>query len=112
MLEYFRLMQNGDLKKLPSSAVPAIYALCFDINGQITRVGWSFYAGHRVQHLIMEEAADVKEIWLASLSVRASELRPIARRVQKCLAANRVRNEFFRASMRMVDNALVEALTA
>lgn len=120
MLTNFRLMATLDPRQLQHdrslSRLPVVYALCFDIDGQLTRVGWSSYAGQRIPNVIAEQAADVKELWIAEISIddlfdarfdfnRENTVRRFGRGVQTRLQTYRVRNEYFRVPMRMVDDA-------
>lgn len=91
-----------------------IYALVFDINGQISKIGWTMYPSQRIPNLVKEQAADTKEIWLADVAMTISDpvsnddemqLRRLCRKLHVALTGDRVRNEFFRSPMRMVDVA-------
>jgi hypothetical protein len=122
MLSHFRLVTQEELRQL-SSGRPTVYALTFEVEGQLAKVGWSMFPAARIPSLISEQAAPVKEIWLAEVSVpeifiaggeckARMALRRFGRAVQAQLADSRIRNEFFRAPMRAIDEAFSSAIEA
>lgn len=116
-LKNFRLVDTTDVRKLERELrLPAIYAMCFDIDGQLTRVGWSCHPGQRIPNVLREQAAEVKELWIAEIPIedyfnpkfdfnRENAARRFGRYIQMRLRNCRVRNEFFRVPMRFVDDA-------
>lgn len=119
MLNHFRLISPVDprlIERDRNLTTPAVYAMCFDIDGQLTRVGWSSYPRQRIPTLIREQAADVKELWLATIPIdqifdpkvdynRENAARRFGRYVQMRLKAYQVRNELYRVPMRCIDDA-------
>lgn len=118
-LNHFRLVHPVDTRSIErdrSLKTPSVYAMCFDIDGQLTRVGWSSYASQRISNVLREQAADVKELWVATIPVdelfdpkvdynRENTVRRFGRYVQMQLKSYHVRNDLYRVPMRLVDDA-------
>jgi hypothetical protein len=115
MLKNFQLHTLEQVQQIKGTGRPVIYVLVFDIDGQLSKIGWTMFPSARIPSLILEQAADVKEIWLASAGFEVATspnnrehaaLRGVCRQLQASLGDRRIRNEFFRAPMRLVDDVL------
>lgn len=117
MLNHFRLITREQVTAIGNT--PVIYALCFDVDGLLVRVGWSKYPGSRLEALLREQVVQPKEIWIADFRLdRVSDLdgfdplRAFARRVHKTIDYARSGGELFRLPMAKIDAAIDMAAAA
>ncbi len=118
MLENFRLFTIAELKTKPSYDRPYVYAICFDVEGLLVKIGWTLFPANHLSTLVKGQAAPAKEIWLADAASYLPEsnykrsqpyLRGFARKIKHVLGSQLVRDDLFRVPMRSVDNAFTAA---
>ncbi len=116
MLKNFRLVPRENLTGLGQSN-PVIYALCFDVDGLLIRVGWTQYPGSHLVAVVRGQAALPQEVWVADYRpeytwefASTDPLRDFAGRLYRVLGASRIRKEFFRIPMKAVDDAFSEVI--
>ena len=113
MLKNFRLVSRDDIAKM--SSTPVIYALCFDVDGLLVKIGWTKDPWSRLVTLIHEQAVEPKEIWLADYRPEYRHewdsydlLQGFARRFLRAINHAHIHHGFFRLTMTAIDNAFSE----